>query len=76
VNAKFRPEHLDTRHNLRDLDVDGRIILICFLQKYAVTRTGFIWLRMESSNEPPGPIKEENKATISLLTGALVHGLS
>ena len=25
--AKFRPEHLDRRHNLRDLDIHGRIIL-------------------------------------------------
>jgi hypothetical protein len=37
VNEKFRPENLERRHNLRDLDVDGRIILKCFLQKYAVT---------------------------------------
>jgi hypothetical protein len=35
--AKFRPEHLDRRHNLRDLDINGRTILTCFLQKYGVT---------------------------------------
>jgi hypothetical protein len=36
MTAKFRPEHLDRRHNLRDLDVNGRIILTRFLQKYGV----------------------------------------
>jgi hypothetical protein len=37
MNAKVRPEHLDRRYNLRDLDVDGRVILTCFLQQYGVT---------------------------------------
>jgi len=31
MTAEFRPEHLDRRHNLRDLDVHGRIIFNMFL---------------------------------------------
>jgi hypothetical protein len=62
-------ETLNARHNLVDLDVDGRVILKVDLKKYSArVWTGFVWLRIgisggEHGNEPSGSIKGEEFLT-------------
>jgi hypothetical protein len=40
------------KEHLRDLSIDERIILKWILQKLDVTWTGFIWLRIGTSDVP------------------------
>jgi hypothetical protein len=45
-------ESLKGREYLRDLSIDEKVILKWMLQKYDVTWTGFIWLRIGTSDVP------------------------